>query len=55
MPRVLVLYYSSYGHMEAMAHAMAAGAAETGAEVDVMRVPDTVPEAELDNLLGRKA
>ena len=45
MPRVLVLYYSSYGHMEAMAHAMAAGAAEAGAEVDVMRVPETVPEA----------
>ena len=45
MPRVLVLYYSSYGHMEAMAYAMAAGAAEVGAEVDVMRVPETVPEA----------
>ena len=45
MPRVLVLYYSSYGHMEAMAYAMAAGAAEAGAEVDVMRVPETVPEA----------
>ena len=45
MPRVLVLYYSSYGHIEAMAYAMAAGAAEAGAEVDVMRVPETVPEA----------
>ena len=45
MPKVLVLYYSSYGHMEAMAHAMAAGAAEAGAEVNVMRVPETVPEA----------
>ena len=45
MPTVLVLYYSSYGHMEAMAYAMAAGAAEAGAEVDVMRVPETVPEA----------
>ena len=45
MPRVLVLYYSSYGHIEAMAYAMAAGAAEVGAEVDVMRVPETVPEA----------
>jgi NAD(P)H dehydrogenase (quinone) len=45
VPKVLVLYYSSYGHMEAMAYAMAAGAAEVGAEVDVMRVPETVPEA----------
>ena len=45
MPKVLVLYYSSYGHVEAMAYAMAAGAAEAGAEVDVMRVPEFVPEA----------
>ncbi len=45
MPKVLVLYYSSYGHIEAMAYAMAAGAAEAGAEVAVMRVPETVPEA----------
>jgi NAD(P)H dehydrogenase (quinone) len=45
VPKVLVLYYSSYGHIEAMAHAMAAGAAEAGAEVDVMRVPETVPDA----------
>ena len=45
MPRVLVLYYSSYGHIASMAYAMAAGAAEAGAEVAVMRVPETVPEA----------
>jgi NAD(P)H dehydrogenase (quinone) len=45
MPRVLVLYYSSYGHIEAMAYAVAAGAAEAGASVRVMRVPETVPEA----------
>ncbi len=45
MPKVLVLYYSSYGHIEALAYAMAAGAAEVGADVDVMRVPETVPEA----------
>jgi NAD(P)H dehydrogenase (quinone) len=45
MPKVLVLYYSSYGHIEAMAYAMAAGAAEAGASVDVMRVPETTPEA----------
>ena len=43
MPRVLVLYYSSYGHIEAMAEAVAAGAAETGALVDIRRAPETVP------------
>ena len=45
MTRVLVLYHSSYGHMETMAYAVAAGAAETGAEVDVKRVPETAPDA----------
>lgn len=44
MPRVLVLYYSSYGHIEAMAEAMAEGARSTGAVVDIKRVPETVPE-----------
>jgi NAD(P)H dehydrogenase (quinone) len=45
MPKVLVLYYSSYGHMEQMAHAAAEGARSAGAEADVKRVPETVPEA----------
>jgi NAD(P)H dehydrogenase (quinone) len=44
MTKVLVLYYSSYGHIEAMAEAIAAGAREAGASVDVKRVPETVPE-----------
>lgn len=44
MPRVLVLYYSSYGHIETMAGAIAEGARSAGAEVDVKRVPETVPE-----------
>jgi NAD(P)H dehydrogenase (quinone) len=44
MPKVLVLYYSSYGHIEGMANAVAEGARSTGAEVDVKRVPETVPE-----------
>ncbi len=44
MPKVLVLYYSSYGHLEQMAEAVAAGARETGATVDVKRVPETAPE-----------
>jgi len=43
MAKVLVLYYSSYGHIEQMAHAVAEGARETGAKVDVMRVPELVP------------
>ena len=44
MPKVLVLYYSTYGHVEAMAHAVAEGARSVGgAQVDVMRVPETAP------------
>ncbi|MET0921978.1 MAG: NAD(P)H:quinone oxidoreductase [Xanthobacteraceae bacterium] len=43
MPKVLVLYYSSYGHMEQMADAVAAGARSAGAEVDIRRVPETAP------------
>jgi NAD(P)H dehydrogenase (quinone) len=45
MPKVLVLYYSSYGHIETMANAVAEGARAAGAAVDVKRVPETVPEA----------
>ena len=45
MPRILVLYYSSYGHIETMAGAVAEGARATGAKVDVKRVPETVPDA----------
>ena len=43
MPKVLVLYYSAYGHIEQMAYAIAEGARAAGAEVDVKRVPETVP------------
>ncbi len=46
MPKMLVLYYSSYGHIEAMARAQAEGAARArGMEVTVKRVPELVPEA----------
>jgi len=45
MAKVLVLYYSSYGHIETMAHAVAEGARGAGAEVSVKRVPELVPEA----------
>jgi NAD(P)H dehydrogenase (quinone) len=44
MTRVLVLYYSSYGHTETMAGAVAEGAREAGAEVTIKRVPELVPE-----------
>ena len=43
MSKVLVLYYSTYGHIETMAQAVAEGARATGAQVDVKRVPETVP------------
>jgi NAD(P)H dehydrogenase (quinone) len=44
MAKVLVLYYSSYGHIETMAGAVAEGARAAGAEVAVKRVPELVPE-----------
>jgi NAD(P)H dehydrogenase (quinone) len=44
MSKVLVLYYSAYGHIEAMANAVAEGARQAGARVDVKRVPELVSE-----------
>ncbi len=44
MAKVLVLYYSSYGHIEQMAKAIAEGATNGGAQVSIKRVPETVPE-----------
>jgi NAD(P)H dehydrogenase (quinone) len=44
MAKVLVLYYSSYGHIETMAAAVAEGARSAGATVDIKRVPETAPE-----------
>jgi len=43
MAKVLVLYYSSYGHIETMSRAVAEGARGAGAEVDIKRVPETAP------------
>ncbi|MDB5976715.1 MAG: NAD(P)H:quinone oxidoreductase [Nevskia sp.] len=43
MSKVLVLYYSSYGHIETMASAVAEGARSAGATVDIKRVPETAP------------
>lgn len=45
MSKVLVLYYSSYGHLATMADAVAEGARAGGAQVDVRRVPETAPAA----------
>lgn len=44
MAKVLVLYYSAYGHIETMAQAVAEGARGAGAHVDIKRVPELVPE-----------
>lgn len=43
MAKVLVLYYSSYGHIETMAGAIAEGARGAGAQVDIKRVPASCP------------
>jgi NAD(P)H dehydrogenase (quinone) len=43
MAKVLVVYYSSYGHIETMAGAVAEGARAAGATVDIKRVPETAP------------
>jgi len=43
MARILVLYYSSYGHIAKMADAVAEGARQAGHECDVLRVPETAP------------
>ncbi len=43
MTKILVLYYSSYGHTSTMAEAVAEGAREAGAQVDIRHVPETAP------------
>jgi NAD(P)H dehydrogenase (quinone) len=47
MAKILVLYYSSYGHVETLAGAVAEGAKEAGAVVTVKRVPELVPAESL--------
>ena len=44
MAKILVLYYSTYGHLETMAQSIAEGARAGGATVEIKRVPETVPE-----------
>src|SRR5580698_10381687 len=48
MSKVLVLYYSSYGHLEKMAVAVAQGAIAGGASVDIRRVPETAPKEAIE-------
>lgn len=43
MAKVLILYYSTYGHVETMASSIADGARSAGATVDIKRVPELVP------------
>ena len=43
MARILVLYYSSYGHVAKMAEAVAEGVREAGHEADIRHVPETAP------------
>lgn len=48
MAKILVLYYSTWGHVETMAHAVAEGARKVaGAEVTIKRVPEVMPEETL--------
>jgi NAD(P)H dehydrogenase (quinone) len=44
MTKVLVLYYSAYGHVERMAQAVVEGVRDAGATADIKRVPELVPE-----------
>ena len=54
MAKILVLYYSSYGHIETMAEAVAEGARRAeGVEVTIKRVPELVP-AEVAEKAGMK-
>ena len=55
MTKVLVLYYSMYGHIDTMAHAVAEGAKEIdGVEVTVKRVPETMPAEAFKNAGGKQ-
>jgi NAD(P)H dehydrogenase (quinone) len=54
LAKILVLYHSFYGHIEAMAHAVADGARQVqGTTVDLKRVPETVPEEVFHNAGGK--
>ena len=49
--KVLVVYYSTYGHIHKMAEAIAEGAKQVnGAEVELRRVPETLPQEVLEKM-----
>jgi len=55
MTKVLVLYYSMYGHIDTLAQAVAEGAkGVSGVEVAVKRVPETMPEEAFKNAGGKQ-
>lgn len=54
MAKILVLYYSSYGHVDSLAEAIADGARQEGSDVTIARVPETVP-AEVAESSGFRA
>ncbi|MCL5424084.1 MAG: NAD(P)H:quinone oxidoreductase, partial [Gammaproteobacteria bacterium] len=55
MTKVLVLYYSMYGHIDTMAQAVAEGAkGVSGVEVTVKRVPETMPADAYKNAGGKQ-
>lgn len=54
MAKILVLYYSMYGHVETMANAVAEGARKvSGAQVDVMRIPETMDAGRFAEVGGK--
>ncbi|WP_337008734.1 NAD(P)H:quinone oxidoreductase [Pantoea sp. AS142] len=54
MAKILVLYYSMYGHIETMANAVAEGARRVpGAEVDILRVPETMEADRFAQVSGK--
>ncbi|MGD8961229.1 MAG: NAD(P)H:quinone oxidoreductase [Desulfobacterales bacterium] len=51
MMKVLIVFYSTYGHVHKMAEAVAEGVKQvTGAEVDIRRVPETLPPEVLEKM-----
>ena len=48
--KIKVIFYSTYGHMLQMAKAAAEGAKEAGAEVELLRIPETLPNEVLEKM-----
>ena len=52
--KIAIVFYSMYGHLYQMAQAVAEGAKEAGAEVDLLRVPETLPAETVEQLGGKE-